>query len=112
MGFNHSITLPGVSSTVVDKRVVEIVDGDETKYVTLGRNDTLLDFTANNSNISYSYVEYDSNDNPIVAGTAVIGVDEPPAAPEIAPEAPTNVLPPDPPVFVEGDVVVSPVSDL
>lgn len=112
MGFNHSITLPGVSSTVVEKRVVEIVDGDETKYVTLGRNDTLLDFTANNSNISYSYVEYDSNDNPIVAATEDIRVEKTPDGTWIAPEAPTNVLPPDPPVFVEGDVVVSPASDL
>lgn len=112
MGFNHSITLPGVSSTLVAKRVVEIVDGDETKYITLGRDDTLIDFTANNRNIAYSYIEYDSSDLPIVAGTTVVDVEVPPAAPEIAPEAPTNVLPPDPPVFVEGDVVATPSSDL
>jgi hypothetical protein len=112
MGFNHSITLPGVSSTAVEKRVVEIVDGDEKKYITLGRTDTLIDFTANNSNISYSYIEYDLNDLPIAAGTTVVDAEVPPAAPEIAPEAPTNVLAPDPPVFVEGDVIVSPVSDV
>jgi len=112
MGYKHSITLPGVSSTAVEKRVVEIVDGDEKKYITLGRTDTLIDYTATNSNISYSYIEYDSNDSPIAAETVVNDTPEPPAPPEIAPEAPTNVLPPDPPVIVEGDVVVAPHTDL
>jgi len=111
MGYRHTITLPGAGANVA-KRIVEIVDGDDKNYFTLGRSDTLIDYTASNSNISYSYIEYDSNDSPIVAGTVVNDVEVPPAAPEIAPEAPTNVLPPDPPVIVEGDVVAAPHTDL
>jgi len=107
MGYRHTITLPGAGANVA-KRIVEIVDGDDKNYFTLGRSDTLIDYTATNSNISYSYIEYDSNDSPIVAGTVVDDDEVPPAAPE----APTNVLPPDPPVFVEGDVVASPVGNL
>jgi hypothetical protein len=111
MGYKHTITLPGANAGVA-KRIVEIVDGDEKNYFTLGRSDTLIDYTATNSNISYSYIEYDSNNSPIAAETVVNDTPEPPAPPEIAPEAPTNVLPPDPPVIVEGDVVVAPHTDL
>jgi len=111
MGYKHTITLPGGNAGVA-KRIVEIIDGDEKNYFTLGRSDTLIDYTATNSNISYSYIEYDSNDSPIAAETMVNDTPEPPAPPEIAPEAPTNVLPPDPPVIVEGDVVVASHTDL
>jgi len=107
MGYRHTITLPGAGANVA-KRIVEIVDGDDKNYFTLGRSDTLIDYTASNSSISYSYIEYDSNDSPIAAETVVNDTPEPPAAPE----APTNVLPPDPPVIVEGDVVVAPHTDL
>ncbi len=46
MGYKHTITLPGANAGVA-KRIVEIVDGDEKNYFTLGRSDTLIDYTAN-----------------------------------------------------------------
>lgn len=116
MGYEHSITLPGFFDSSVYKRVVNIVDGDRQVELTLGKNDTLVTFTANNKDISYTYTDYDIKGK-VVGGGELVEI-EPPALnlieplPEIAPEAPTNVLPPVPPEVIEGNVVLTPASDV
>ena len=112
MGYDHSITLPGISSVNVDKRVVDIVDGDKTTTVVLGRTDNLISYSATNKDISYTYTDYDVNGGVIGGQIVEPETPKPPVAPEIAPEAPTNVLPPVPPEVIEGDVVLTPSSDL
>ena len=111
MGYEHSITLPGISNAGVTKRVVTVVDGDREVELTLGKTDNIITFTANNLDISYSYVDHYEVSAPSAVET-VQTVPELVAAPEIAPEAPTDLLLPVPPTFVEGDVVVAPASDL
>lgn len=116
MGYEHSITLPGFFDSSVHKRVVNIADGDRQVELTLGKNDTLVTFTANNKDISYTYTDYDIKGK-VVGGGELVEI-EPPAtpepvlAPEIAQEAPTNVLPPVPPEIVEGNGVLAPASDV
>ena len=116
MGYDHSITLPGIFSSNIHKRVVNVVDGDKEVELTLGKTDTLITFTANNKDISYTFTDYDINGN-VVGGGELVEI-EPPAppepvlVPEIAPEAPTNVLPPVPPEVIEGNVVLTPASDV
>jgi hypothetical protein len=104
MGYNHSITIPGISSNNVCKRVVKILDGDKEVLAELGKTDNMISYTATNSDISYTYADYDDN-GVIIGGNT-------PSQPEIAPEAPTDVLPPVPTGLIEGDSVLVPASDI
>jgi hypothetical protein len=112
MGYDHSITLPGISSVNVAKRVVEILDGNKTVTLELGKTDNLISYSATNKDISYNYTDYDANGGVIGGQIVEPEAPEPPVVPEIAPEAPTNVLPPVPPDIVEGDAVVVPTADV
>lgn len=112
MGYDHSITLPGISSVNVDKRVVEILDGDKTVTLELGKTDNLISYSATNKDISYTYTDYDANG--VVVGGQIVEPEapEPPVVPEIAPEPPTELHIPVPPNIVEGDAVAAPASDV
>lgn len=105
MGYEHSITIPGITTNNTVKRTVRLADGNDVSFVVLGSTDNLISFTATNPSVTYSYKDEDASGNgswvgPFTVGTPIVEPEPAPVEPP-APEAPT---------IIEGDSVVVPVS--